>query len=328
MRGTEILFVTVLACSGKDTPTDGTTDVADADADTDADSDSDTDTDSDSDADADSDTDSDADTDPTEPLAVDVVFDARFGDEPLACGTVYDATPYGSATVEIGDFRLYLSEVALIDGTGAEVPVTLTDDGLWQGGGVTLLDFEDGTAQCATVGNAGLNDHVVGTAPAGTYTGLAFTVGVPFDQNHQDLAFAPAPLNVPAMFWIWQYGYKFTSIDLYNDLEAPGNYWAVHVGSNGCTAGSYYDAPTVECDYPNRSRVVLDGFDPASSTVVVDLAAMLTGANLDLDTPDTSPGCMSGDPLECPPVWENLGMDYATGACVDGCAGQTVFTVE
>jgi len=44
---------------------------------------------------------------------------------------------------------------------------------------LALLDFEDGTGGCVN-GTPDVNDRVAGTVPEGHYTGLRFTLGVPF----------------------------------------------------------------------------------------------------------------------------------------------------
>lgn len=51
-------------------------------------------------------------------------------------------------------------------------------------------------------------------AGAGRYTGLAFDMGVPFALNHADVTAAPSPLNIQALWWNWQGGYKFMRVDM------------------------------------------------------------------------------------------------------------------
>jgi hypothetical protein len=57
--------------------------------------------------------------------------------------------------------------------------------------------------------------------------------------------------------------------------------------------------------------VAFDRFDPSRQTVVADIGTVLAGANVDINTPNTSPGCMSfpGD-ADCPPVMGALGLVY------------------
>ncbi|MCB9687884.1 MAG: metallo-mystery pair system four-Cys motif protein [Alphaproteobacteria bacterium] len=255
--------------------------------------------------------------------ALDLSFRATVDGLDPVCGQTY-ALSGGDFT--LGDLRFYVSGLALVKDDGTEVPVTLDDDGVWQNAGVALLDFEDGTASCA-VGTTEENHSVRGRVAAGTYDGVAFDLGVPFDQNHQEAALAAPPLNTTAMFWSWQGGYKFLRIDGVNASSSP---WHVHVGSSMCTSTGPTEAPTVECDHPNRARIVLRGFDPFAGTVVFDAGALLDGTDTSLDPVMPPPGCMSGvtETVECGSLYANLGLDFTTGECTSGCSGQSAFTVE
>ena len=78
---------------------------------------------------------------------------------------------------------------------------------------------------------------------------------------------------------------------------APRGYW-VHLGSTGCTP--------VGCAAANRPDVDLKDFDPARDTVVVDLAALLDGANIDVGAT-----CMSGaESAACAPLFTNCGLPF------------------
>lgn len=295
-----LLAVTcVWACSGKDD--EGDTGVsADADADADADSDAD-----------------------LTSAGVELVFDATVGGTPVSCATF----PLGAdRTATITDFRMYVSNIALVDTDGTEVPLLLEQDGKWQVQSTALLDYEDATGGCVSTGTSDTNHVVRGSVLLGDYVGVVFDLGVPFDLDH-DVTLAPSPLNVPSLFWGWQVGYKFLGIDLQSDLPPPDNAWYVHLGSTGCVSDSAVDAPTVECANPNLPRIRLEGADPTVTPIELDLVRLLAGADLRADTPDTPPGCMSFavDAAECTPVYEALGLDFATGDCVADCSGQTAF---
>lgn len=67
-----------------------------------------------------------------------------------------------------------------------------------------------------------MNSAVKGKVPAGRYTAVTFDLGVPFALNHADVASAPSPLNVKAMWWSWQGGYKFVRVDMKTDAPAAG----------------------------------------------------------------------------------------------------------
>ena len=257
-----------------------------------------------------------------------LAFDARVGGETAACGVALTGLGESGATGELADARLYLSAIQLRNTDGDWVDVDL-DDSDWQGNGVALLDFEDGTAGCADSGTSETNAEITGTHPHGTYDALRFDVGIPFELNHLDSATADPPLNAPGMFWAWQSGYKYLRVDwIVDGGDIPR--WNVHIGAGGCESAAPTDAPTEECDRPNISTVTLEGFDVPSSTVVIDLGALVAEADVALDTVDSPPGCMSSpvEPDECDPVFESLGLDFALGSCIDGCVDQAMFSVE
>lgn len=256
--------------------------------------------------------------------AVSVRFAAQVGGQPFACGQSYAAVGTTRSTITPSDYRFYVSEVALVDDAGRAVPVTLMQDGIWQLENIALLDFENGTGPCRN-GTSGMNTEVRGSVPAGRYVGLRFTLGVPFARNHGDPTVAPSPLNLTAMFWNWQGGYKFVKFDAASsgqpattaaaDPHAHGgghaSGFSVHLGSTMCAAPSRTEAPKAECANPNRVVVAFDRFDTTKQTVVADIGAVLSGANVDVNAPNTSPGCMSfpGD-ADCPPVMGALGLAY------------------
>ena len=163
--------------------------------------------------------------------SVTIPFSAEVSGEPFACGESYAGLGTTAATISPQDFRVYVHDVALIDASGAAVPVTLDEDGAWQHEGLALLDFEDGSAGCKT-GSPDTHTELTGTVPRGDYTGLSFTVGVPDAMNHLDAATAPAPLNAPGMWWAWTSGFKFARIDGATD-DNPAFYF--HLGATSCS---------------------------------------------------------------------------------------------
>ncbi len=228
--------------------------------------------------------------------------------------------------MRIADFRLFVSDFWLVGADGSEHKMILDADGKWQNETTALLDFENGIGSCAG-GTKEINSMVRGSAVSSATTAkIRFTIGVPFAQNHQLPSSADAPLNLGAMHWDWQAGYKFARIDLEN--EDASYDWLIHLGSTGCTSSAASVAPSTECTHPNRATITLP-FDPEKNTVVLDLAALLASSNLAFNTPETGPGCMSGknDP-ECAPIFANLGIDPAKGLCTNGCAAQTFFRPE
>ncbi|MCB5412308.1 MbnP family copper-binding protein [Pseudogemmobacter faecipullorum] len=243
---------------------------------------------------------------------VNINFAAEIGGAPFACGQTYDALGATGASVTGIDYRLFVSDAALVRADGSLQPIALEQDGKWQLDTLALLDFEDGTQGCSGTGNADLNTSLHGTVPAGDYVGLTFTLGVPFGQNHIDPTLAAAPLNTTGMFWNWQNGFRFVRIDMVptDRAEDGPKGWFLHLGSTQCAAESKTEAPSA-CTNPNRVTVTFPGFDPATNTVVIDPAPVVAGADLRVNAPDTSPGCMSfpGD-ADCTTVMSRLGLPF------------------
>lgn len=266
-----------------------------------------------------------------ETLPVTLNFSPAINGELATCGTLYEGVGIDDATVSFNDFRLYVSNIHLLTTDGEAVPVTLEQDGLWQVENVALLDFEDGTASCSEIGNAALNGTIVGDVPAGDYTGLQFDMGVPFALNHLDVTTAESPLNIAALWWSWQGGYKFIRVDLMthtgeSDEAAP---WNLHIGSTGCESAASVIAPEEPCSRPNVPTIVLESFDIATDAVLVDLGGLLSGVALYDGTP-MPPGCMSGiDDPDCPMLYPGFGLSLDEGVCPDGdCSSQTFFSAS
>ena len=134
---------------------------------------------------------------------VTINFHALVGSRDFACGQSYAGLGSAATMVQPADFRLYIHNVRLVDQTGAERPLTLDQDQLWQYEDVALLDFENKVAPCD--GTAAINTTVRGQAAgSGGYTGVRFAVGIPPELNHGNQATAPSPLNFSGLFWTWQ----------------------------------------------------------------------------------------------------------------------------
>lgn len=224
------------------------------------------------------------------------------------------------------DLRYYVHDVRLVDGSGQDVAVTLTDDGKWQNGGVALLDFEDGTGTCQN-GNEASNSSLVGEIAPGTYHGLKFTVGVPFERNHLLADNQPSPLNLSAMYWSWTGGYRFMRIE---GADANGKTLAgglLHLGSTGCTPNDSSDLRkgNASCAAPNRMEVVFASFDPEVNTVVLDIGTLFKDTDLAFNTTGSAGGCMSApDDPECAPMFPKLGLPLGNTPA----GQQSIFTME
>ena len=241
---------------------------------------------------------------------VSVSFAGLVGDADAECGGLYAPVGTTGTELELEDLRLYVHDVRLLDADGAEVPVTLDPESPYQHEGVAYLDFEDGSSACES-GNEALNSTLSGTVDAaGPFTGIRFRLGVPFELNHADVSTAPAPLNIPGMFWNWNGGYKFLRIDG-RTTGLPGG-WRVHVGSTGCDGDGRGNVTA--CTGENRPEIELTGFDPTAGEIAVDVAALVSDSDLDSDA-GGMPGCMSGPgDTECEPIFHALGLPFEGSA--------------
>lgn len=247
---------------------------------------------------------------------VEISFALHANGAAVQCGKPLAATGMPAVPATLRDARFYVQEVALVDQKGQLTPVKLAPSD-WQNDQVTLIDFEDASGACAG-GTPATNIVVKGSVPAGQYTGLAFTVGVPVAQNHTSTELEGAPLDLASMGWSWQAGRKFIKLEVNPEggvTKADGSRsstWFVHLGSTGCT-GNPVTGETVSCMRPNRLPVVLQSFDPARNTVVLDLAALLSTSDIAHDNVGAV-GCMSNPAdKECIAIFERLGLSLETG---------------
>lgn len=262
--------------------------------------------------------------DASQPLAVELRFDATIGGVTAACDVEYAGLGSAGASAMLADARMFVSEIQLRTTDGEWRTVELDQDTIWQTANVALLDFENDTGSCDGTGTEETNSLVTGQIAPGEYRGLRFTVGVPFELNHLDDATAPAPLNSPGMFWQWQDGYKFLKVDW---MPTGANRWNVHLGSRACdNGGNPNTAPPTSCALPNRPVIELSEFTPGD-TVEFALDGLIGSADITQNLVDTPPGCMSApaEASDCSPVWSALGLSFDTGTCANGCAAQNVF---
>lgn len=256
---------------------------------------------------------SDSTTAPSGPQPVALKFAARVGSQPFVCGQTYSNLGTPATTASATDFMIYVSNVRLLASNGSEVPVTLTADNKWQADNVALIDFAAGGANSACPNaTAETNLEVVGTAPAGTYTGVRFELGLPFERNHQDQTTAAGPYSVSRMFWSWNAGYKAVRLDLSTGGFPTG--WFIHLGSTGCTpTGTASTVPT-SCGAPNRPTVTLTGFDVTRDQIIADVAQLVAASNLNINQGGPA-GCMSGTAdLDCPTIFSAFGLAFNGGS--------------
>ncbi|PWB81355.1 MAG: metallo-mystery pair system four-Cys motif protein [Methylocystaceae bacterium] len=247
----------------------------------------------------------------------------------VGCGAPLTNLGAGRLESKLHDARFYVYGVKLIDAKGGRTPITLAQNN-WQLADVALLDFKDargGNAPC-TETNPPKNTAVTGTAPAGSYVGLEFSVGVPVEGtsegktimlNHSSTETSPPPLDIAVMAWNWQGGRKFllVEVDPPSYVTKPDGSktktWMVHLGSSGCK-GNPATGEIVACARENRFTVTFDRFDPKTQRVELDLTRLFAKTDLLVDK-GGAVGCMTApDDPECPAIFEALGLNLVETA--------------
>lgn len=238
---------------------------------------------------------------------VTIQFRGAVNSAPFACGRTYADVGADKSPITAEDFRFYVHDVRLVDAGGSEHLLELDQQTKWQIERTALIDLENKTGDCSN-GTTETNLEVRGSVDAGgPWKGLRFTLGVPFNRNHTDLARVPAPLNLTAMAWAWNAGRRFARLD----VKSNGNGFAIHLGSTGCVPSTSPSVIPTSCSSPNRAAIDLPGFDPAKNLVVADLGRLLSSTRVDQNAPDTSGGCRSEpeDP-DCAGIFANLGLPF------------------
>lgn len=266
--------------------------------------------------------------------SVSVAFEAVSGTTPIACGTTLTSLGTASTSAPVRDFRYYVHDVKLVKADGSTTPVTL-DQNTHQLGNVALIDHTGGKCDDIPAPSTTLGSTVTGKIPndGAVYTGLEFTVGVPQSMNHRDRVAAAAPLNIQALHWNWQGGYKHATLEVKPDggITRPtdpaysNTVFNIHLGSTGCTNNT--TTGTGSCTKNNRPIISLTGFTLGTSKVRLDYAALVAGSKLTEDGGGPA-GCMSGttDP-ECDVLFDKLGLDLSTGG-QDPTLQQAVFSLQ
>ena len=129
--------------------------------------------------------------------------------------------------VRVQLFRLYLSDLYLLDGTNE---YHLSD--------AELFNLTDGSQSFDL------------DAPVGDYTGLHFGIGIPQNLNHQDPTqyAGDHPLSVSnGMHWSWTDGYRFVIFDgrfdtLTTDTIELPELFSIHTGMDTCYRDREFDA--------------------------------------------------------------------------------------
>ena len=234
-------------------------------------------------------------------------FSAIWAGEPIACG---------NDTRFLTDLRFIVSNIVLIDSNGVEHAVQLKPDGRWQQENLALIDLENGQGSCRN-GTIEMNNVASGSATTGDYTAIRYTIGVPFEQNHANPLLATAPLDDSAMHWHWRSGYKFLRVG----VATPTDGFWLHLGSTGCM-GTVQNI--TECSNPNRITVTNVDFTPDSKGIAIDVAELVSSANLEDGIPSD---CSSGPAeSECAAPFGALGL--ARNGRVPAAESTLVFQVR
>jgi hypothetical protein len=142
-------------------------------------------------------------------------FLGKFGTDTLKTGRKYRTAGGDSVRFEMAKF--YVSEIALVDSTGKSHYLM----------GTHLVDMLDSASQAR--GYAIISVKAI----PGTYRGVRFSVGVPFEENHRDAALQSAPLGMESqMFWSWNSGYIFHRIEGKVDSAGVPKTFFYHIGTD------------------------------------------------------------------------------------------------
>jgi uncharacterized repeat protein (TIGR04052 family) len=233
----------------------------------------------------------------------------------ITCCTGTSETPveihYGIANDSTAhNLQFYVHDIQLLDEQGVPQPFALETKAPWQSADVALVDLagDAGTAR---------NTTIRGTVkPGARYSGIRFTVGVPFALNHANPLTAAAPLDRGDLFWTWQSGYKF----LRADFVTHGKESSFHLGSTGCSSASALRPPATPCAQPNRVPVELRG-NPLDGVIRFRLSALVA-------THAACTGNYAHD-TACKELYSTTALQTETGACPDPyCARQQLWTLE
>lgn len=283
-------------------------------------------------------------TEPDEPRAFSLSFAAVGGESSVDCDNMLSGFgPDASDSIGVRDLRFYVSNIKFYDASGEELELSFDDNEFQYNsdqGFVALIDLtsnDSGTCQAESGnGTARTNSSISGTVEDQVVADVSFDVGVPqavmkaviANNTAED---TPSPLN--EMHWSWVGGHRHFLLD-FQVMDTVGTYGEgfVHIGSRGCGAdGQNALADREQCDLINTPRVMLEGFDPDTKTVNVDVAEALKSLDFLVDSAgeeqSSGPGvtCHSAAVIpDCPVIFTNFGLDIDTG--VADASANTVFS--
>jgi uncharacterized repeat protein (TIGR04052 family) len=249
----------------------------------------------------------------------------------VVCGTPIVGLGSVPTNASLTDLRIYLTDIRLVDASGASVPVTLASNA-WQStlgaDSVALIDLENGQGNCGAEGTLETNAVIRGTVPQGTYVGVRATIGVPQRLSHSDVMAAAAPLDIMAMGWSWQAGRKFVKVEInpVGGVTTPGTTgpstvatYNLHLASTDCTGPN---DGTATCAKRNLAQLSL-ALDTTTQQIAIDVAEIFATTDIRTNRNDAV-GCMSAtSDLDCAAIFAKFGLDLATAT--QSATPQSVF---
>jgi uncharacterized repeat protein (TIGR04052 family) len=232
-------------------------------------------------------------------------------------GVRMDGEAGSSAAVTVRNVQFYVHDVQLLDAAGRPHPFRLDAVAPWQSAEVALVDLgRSGETICsATIrGTPALSTDQ-------TYTGIRFSIGVPFELNHANPLAAAAPLDRSELFWTWQSGHKFLRVDLVD----AGREWSFHLGSTGCTSASAVRPPAAPCTQSNVMRVEITGIDPLRQSIQLQLHEFVSSMRAAEHAICT--GDYAHNPA-CADVFAKTGLQADTGACPNDRCDQRLWRAQ
>jgi hypothetical protein len=165
-------------------------------------------------------------------------------------------------SVQFDMLQFYVSEFSLVDTNGSERALP----------GLALIDFSDSTAR--------KNGYAKLTLKAlpGTFSGLKFSVGVPYDLNHRDVSLQKYPLGPDVgMFWVWNSGYIFHRIEGKVDSADSTRPFFYHIGTDNRKVNvQLYNLPNPYAPTAVASRMDVPANGTGSLSIDVDYAKVFT----------------------------------------------------
>jgi len=148
-------------------------------------------------------------------VAFEFRFYPQFGDKPMKLGEKFVNAAGDTTWLTLAQF--YASEFCFVDTLG----ISHASPGL------DLVDFSNSESE-----NRGY--YAIHTqAVPGVYSGIKFTVGIPYGLNHMDAAEQAFPLGPNSeMFWSWNSGYIFNRVEGKADSSGKPVSFFYHIGGD------------------------------------------------------------------------------------------------